>query len=138
MLAFLGTTQLPYAFDGGSYDVDSVIYSSQKGLIPSLPFRVTKYIPVGVNSVVETAGKLELFPNPASNELNVNVSLNASAKVVGYTIVDGAGRVAGHETHNNVQNETFTYNTSKLAAGNYTVVVAADSKIMYRKFTIVK
>ncbi len=131
-----------FAF-GLSFNVDSVIYNREIGMIPNLALRIMPYTtpPVdhtGVNSVPTGALKFEVFPNPASDVINVNIELAAAAKTVSYTIFDNHARIISRETHNNVLNETYSYSTSKLASGVYYVIVNADGKQMYRTVTIAK
>ena len=79
-----------------------------------------------------------MFPNPATDVINVNIELASTAKSVTYTIFDTHARVINRETHNNVLNETYSYSTSKLSSGVYYVIVNADGKQMYRTVTIAK
>jgi hypothetical protein len=94
-----------------------------------------------VDAVYETGKvdtKVELFPNPAKEYVHVNLSMEETSKTVTYTIIDGLGRYVSKEVHNNVKNEDFNLNTSKLAAGNYFLVINTDTKALSRKFVIVK
>jgi hypothetical protein len=128
----------PWAFDGtGSYDVDSVVYTYQKGLIPALPLIATSHVS-SVTNVNTVFSKLELFPNPATNTLNVSVGLDVPASRISYTVIDASGKFVNRDTHQNVQNEVYTYNTSNLATGVYYMVVAADGKTSSRKFTVLR
>ena len=130
----------PWSFDGtGSFEIDSVVYDNQKGLIPSLPLITTTHANINaVSKVSSLFSTLELFPNPATNTLNVSIGMDKAASQVTYIILDGSGKSVSHETHRNVQNEVYSLNTSNLASGVYYMIVAADGKTSSRKFTIVK
>ena len=138
MTANGGTALIPYAFDGtGSYDVDSVVYSTQKGLIPALPFTVTNHVNK-VNNVVSDLAKFELFPNPSTDYINVTVGLNNTAKQVTYTVLSSGAKVMSKVAHTNVLNETYTLNTNNLPSGVYYMVVDADGKNSFKKFTVIR
>ncbi len=140
MYAFPHGALYPWAFDGtGSYDVDSVGYDAQKGLLPSLAFTTTTHKVVNaVNNVNPVFGKLELFPNPTSDVMNVVLGLDKSATSVTYTVIDVTGKTMSREMHSNVTNDTYTVNTASFASGNYYLLVAVDGKIATRKFTVIK
>ena len=127
----------PWSFDGvGSYDIDSVTYSTQKGLIPALPFTTTSHISA-VNHVSNFAN-VSVFPNPAADYVNVSVDLKSTAKKVTYTVINSSAQVVSKVSHDNVQNDKYTFNTSSLPSGNYFMVINADDKVTFKKFTVVK
>ena len=127
----------PFASNVTASSVDSVVYSSQKHILPSLAFTTSTHINA-VNEVATPFAKVNLYPNPTADVINVDVALQNLASQVTYTIIDGSGRFVNREIHQNVQNETYTYNTSKLASGNYYVIVSAGTKLLSKKFTVVK
>ena len=131
------TTVAPCPF-GGSYNVDSVIFSQEKGLIPSVPLYVNNHPSVGIPSVKQVFATFDLYPNPANEFINVSLGLDNPAKVVTYTVLNSSARVVSKVTHNNVQTEKYTYSTVKLPAGNYFMVVTADGKEMFKKFTVLR
>ncbi len=138
MWANPGAALYPWAFDGtGSYEVDSVVYTYQKGLIPSLPLITTSHVN-SVASVNSVFSKLELYPNPTANQLNVSIGLDKPASLVTYSVIDATGKFVSRESHNNVQSEVYSLNTSNLANGVYYMIVAADGKTSSRKFTVLK
>jgi hypothetical protein len=126
-----------WSFSGAPYNVDSVTYSTQNGLIPAIAMRLRPAIN-GVNQVTPSTGKINVFPNPASEQLNVALDLDQQAKEVTFTIIDAAAHVVIKETVNNVKSDKFSFNTAKLTSGNYFIIVNADGKQAYRKFAIIK
>ncbi len=122
---------------GGSFDVDSMIYDNVKGLIPAVPLWVNNH-PNKVTNVTQDFAKFDLYPNPASDKINVSVGLDNSAKAVTYTVINTAGRVISKEIHNNVKDDKFSYNTANLPSGNYFMIVVADGKQMFKKFTVLR
>ena len=129
----------PWAFPSNvtGTNVDSVVYQSQKHLLPSLPFTVSTH----VNSVNQTPtpfAKVNLYPNPTTDVINVNVALENQAAEVTYTIISNSGKFIHRDIHKNVQNEVYSYSTADLASGNYYVIVSSGSKLMSKKFTVLK
>ena len=139
-----GQAMAPCAF-GGNFRDDSVIYSTQIGLIPSVSMIVNN-TPItdttthgggaGVKNVSSFA-KFYVYPNPTADNINVAIGLDNSSNVT-YTIIDGHAREITKVTHNNVTAEVFTYNTNGLASGNYYMIVNAGGKQAFRKFTVIK
>ncbi len=137
-MAFPNDILSPIAFPSiSSYDVDSVVYSSQRHLLPSVPFTVTTH-PNAVGTVKAPFAKINMYPNPATDNINVSVSLEATAPTLTYTIIDGHGKFVSREIHQNVQNEVYNYNTSNLASGNYYILVSSGDKFTSKKFTVVR
>lgn len=140
MVNFPNAALYPWAFDGvGSYDIDSVMYDNQKGLIPGLPFTTTTHPTiVSVKDASTTFAKLEVYPNPTADVLNVNIALDQTAKMVTYKVIDVTGKSYSHVNHNNVSSEMYTFNTANLPSGNYYLIVAADGKTSIKKFTVAR
>jgi hypothetical protein len=57
---------------------------------------------------------------------------------VSYEIIDGLARFVSKEIHTNVKNDSYTINTSKLASGNYYLIINAEGKVMAKKFVVAK
>lgn len=132
------TPFLSWAFGGGSFDVDSVFFNSQIGLIPNLSMRVFPYTPNAVANVPNVTGKFNVYPNPASDVVNFEVAMDKPVSKITYTVLDGLGKQVASEARANIQADKYTLSTAKLPAGTYFVVVTADERQVFRKFTIVK
>jgi len=126
---------------GGTSDVDSVYFSSEKqGLTPSLPLITSTSIgsTVAVKNIVQQDLKLNVYPNPTSEMLYVSVDLPCVAKSIFYDVISSVGRKVTSEAHHNLQNDKFTLDTRNLAPGRYYVTVIADNTITTREFTVLK
>jgi hypothetical protein len=129
---------LPSAFISFVNSIDSVNYSSTRGLLPAVAMIANNNPIISVpNSPVSTA-KINLFPNPASDKLNVSVAFEKTSKKVTYLVLDGLGRQVSRFVHENVIADNFAINTADYAAGNYYLVISNDEKAMARKFVIAK
>src|ERR1019366_7575044 len=123
MVSYPNDALAPYTFGGNiAYvnSIDSVIFSSQKGLIPAVSFTTTRYMPdtsgtshVGTNTVKPAFSKFVLYPNPATDYVNASLSFENQAGSVTYTIIDGFARVVSKETHTNVMlSDSYSYATN--------------------------
>jgi hypothetical protein len=139
--AFTNASDEPtmYPFERGENGVDSSRFSEQKkGIIPALPINMSIF-PVSVsNTVAAQSFDISLYPNPASDVLNVSVKLEKKAAKAYYSIVDGLGRSVKREVRENVQNDTYSVTVSDLPAGQYYFTVNANDEVTVRKFTVVK
>lgn len=128
----------PFIF-GGSYSVDSVYFSSeQQGLTPSIPLITTAYQNTGVKNVSNENLKIDVYPNPATDYVNVTVNLPHVANTIYYNVINAVGKRVTSQTHNNLQNDKFTLDTHNLAPGHYYVTVIADKSMITRQFTVLK
>lgn len=135
-----GPTEVPALFPfENNLQIDSIRFAQQNGgNVPSIPLILSQH-PVNVKNVKNNSYfDIELFPNPASELLNVSVKLEEQADAVYYTVIDGMGRQISQDVHNNVKDEQYTINTNNLAAGNYYLVINADDKTVMRKFSVIK
>jgi len=132
----------PFPFDRGI--CDSVAFGNQKsGLTAAITVSTTTrsalYGTVGVNNVANANVNLSVFPNPASDVVNVTVELPATSKYVSYHVINAVGKFVTSQTHTNVQNDKFTLDTHNLPAGSYYVTVIADNNVIRtKKFVVVK
>ncbi len=118
--------------------VDSFVYSSMLGVIPAVSM-IANNTPNSVKpSPVKPLADVNLFPNPAKDQLNVSASFDKAEPTVSYEIIDGLARFVSKEIHTNVKDDIYTINTSKLAAGNYYLIINAEGKAMAKKFVVTK
>ena len=88
---------------------------------PSIALYLNKGAAVvtGNNTVWETEGaELNLFPNPTTDVLNVDVKFDNASDVM-YILTDMSGRVISIMNSTNVTQETKSINVSSLASGVY-------------------
>ena len=125
---------------GGTYSIlsiDSTVFSNEKGLIPNISLTTSQF-PVKIKEAQTKVNEFNLYPNPASTSINLSVGFETTVNKVTYKVMSTGGRIISSETHNNVLNETFSYNTEKLANGIYYVVVNAGDRTMFKKFTVLR
>lgn len=83
---------------------------------------------VGLEEVTSIAS-VKLFPNPASDNVHVELSLKENANIT-FTIIDNSGKIAHTETTALLEGKSIqTLNTSSLKAGYYNVVITTENSV---------
>ena len=85
----------------------------------------------------ELNSSVTIYPNPATNQLNLNINLENSANVT-YQIVNSLGQVVLDNNLGDLNNgqHTQSVDVSDLAAGFYYVQLNIDGNIISKKLTI--
>lgn len=86
-----------------------------------------------VNEVNAELSGVEVYPNPVSTELSVNVNLE-SASDVRYILTDMSGRVIDIKFASDVTSEQRTFNVANFPAGMYMLHVKANGMSTSKKF----
>lgn len=93
---------------------------------------------VGLNSLTEMSNIIEVFPNPAADQVFIKLDLSHSQNV-NYVITDVNGRIVREKTLTNTQVAYETISISDLSAGIYLVQVRlADQSTVTKKLVISK
>lgn len=118
---------------------DSIRFSQQNnGLLPSLPVQMSLF-KVGVNEVLEAKDfDISLYPNPATDVVNISLNLEKEAKEVYYTLMSITGSRISTVKHTNVKKDTYSIATEELPAGSYMVIMSIDGKNAMRQFSVMK
>ncbi|MBZ0099949.1 MAG: hypothetical protein K8F30_12740, partial [Taibaiella sp.] len=102
---FLGanTPAQHFPFEAYYWLEDSIRFSQQRnGLVPSVPVQMSLF-PVSVAETGKNASlDIKLYPNPATEVLNVSLNLDKQARQINYTTMNALGVVLQQETHTNV------------------------------------
>ena len=81
--------------------------------------------------------QIELFPNPAAERIQVNLSLNERTSFVEYHIMDAAGRLIFNARDTDVfETEQASFNVSQLPAGQYNLMVRTQQGIQTKPFIV--
>ncbi|NJN77821.1 MAG: T9SS type A sorting domain-containing protein [Saprospiraceae bacterium] len=82
--------------------------------------------------------KINVFPNPTTEFLTVDLELDNISEAVEVKITDVNGRVLATQNFSNVQNDKFTFDVSDYAAGNYFIRVQTEEGFKTKHFSVVK
>lgn len=83
-------------------------------------------------ALIENVGKLDIYPNPADNILNVAITCK-TAENISIEIVNISGQVLLHNSYENVREQVITINTAELASGFYYVRITTQQGTMVAK-----
>lgn len=84
----------------------------------------------------EDGNSFSLYPNPATNQINLSFGLNGSLNGATIRITDMQGKVVGKEKVARLSNgETHSLNVNNLSQGLYLVTISNDEMRMTTKFS---
>lgn len=123
-------------FNKSITNVERVTFTSLTGLVPAMALHLSKNIPTSVESTQGSAfNKFEVFPNPADNNLTVNVEMKQSSNIV-VSVVNTLGQSMMFAPRSNFSKGQITVNTVSYPAGNYYLVIGSDAGSEVRPFTV--
>ena len=134
-----------FIFDGGDITAHGILasdsgakFSQQKnGFIPALSLK-TSMFPMSVGNTGKAAFDLSIYPNPATDMVNVAVSLERPAANVSVTLLEMTGKRIGTYSYKNVKNEAMQVPVNSLPNGVYLMYIDIDGKRLARQFSITK
>lgn len=86
---------------------------------------------VGVSETLSQNIDLDIYPNPATDHINLKVDTKNGNKFT-LRIIDQLGRIIYEYTENSSQS-TFKFDTSKFSSGVYVVSVVSDNETIVKK-----
>ncbi|MEK7255990.1 MAG: T9SS type A sorting domain-containing protein, partial [Bacteroidota bacterium] len=104
-------------------------------IVPVVRLHVNE-APNATNELNPELNKVELFPNPASNLLNVEMALEKTMEKVYLRVVNSKGQVMHQADFQNFQQDKLQIDISQFAAGNYLVFITTDAGQAVRKFAV--
>jgi len=107
-----------------------------RDIVPVVRMRISPA--VSSDDIELPDNSLTLFPNPASNVMNVDVELEEVAERVTMVVLTQDGRRVFTDTHKNVQSGSFEYNVSNLPNGAYIMHMTIDGAYKAKTFTVAK
>ena len=118
----------------GLYEV--AVYDSNGCFNQSSTYHVTN---VGITEIWNGRG-LVIFPNPASNILNLQMSDVAPNEAVSFQLIDVIGQVIFEQTRSSATRGNYNtqFNLSNLAAGVYTLQIQQGSWSVSRKVVVAR
>lgn len=121
--------------DGDLFGIDYSSLGYGRDLVPVVRLNVTPSVLDGTNDQV-LKNEFKLFPNPASDQISVQMNLKELAQIATVRIYDIAGRQIMQQTYDNIQKERLTYNLNNFAPGTYEIQVVTDRGIGTKLFVV--
>lgn len=110
---------------GFGYDLVPI---AQLGILP----------PVNTNDIELEDNAITVFPNPASDIMNVDITLAEVAANANVVVYSEDGKAVFTDELQNVQETSVNYNVSNLPSGNYILHFTIDGAYSTKQFTVVK
>lgn len=88
--------------------------------------------------VLNDNNKMSIFPNPASDRINVDLNLEQHESVILLRVIDVDGRILMEKEYNNVKQGQFELNVSNLANGTYSLQLQTLDAYKTKRFVIAK
>ncbi len=136
------TALLPYPFGGNAYQIDSTFFD-RFYYIPALALHISKnqigaVLPNGVTTTGTNSGfgTLNIYPNPANDQLSVELKLNEVQNTVAIRLLDVTGKIVKKIDMKQTRGESFTISCSDIPAGNYYLAVFGDNGHTVNKVSI--
>ncbi len=124
---FNGQDHVPYATNG-TY-MDSTYWVVRDFLVDVVCNGLS-----GTEEATKTVGKLSIYPNPATSDLNISIA-GTSLKNTTVQLIDISGRLV-YETKITTDVTTHKVNTANLTAGLYIVKTAGNKGMQTQKLVI--
>ncbi len=117
---------------------ERVKFTDLTGLVPAMALHISKDIPTGIEiESLSNVTNLTIAPNPASESVNVSVTLNQPSNMV-LSVVSSVGQSLAFITRKGVSTEVFSLNTRSYPAGTYYLVIGTDSGSEAKQFVIAR
>ncbi|MFM2395113.1 MAG: hypothetical protein RLZZ546_3096 [Bacteroidota bacterium] len=112
----------------------------QRNLVGNVSIRLYNelVIDASLNTNELDPNAYSLYPNPAVNEVNVDLNLTTPSKKVKVELFNVAGTQVSSKDFNNVRTETLKIATNGLSSGLYTVRITTDLGTSAKKVMISK
>lgn len=114
------------------------MYSGWAGAVVMHRLQLEGFDPAGTgtNTAVLDNSKVNVAPNPASDLVNVNLSLASVNKSVAVRLLDWTGRVVNFEKRQNAQNEQIAFDTKSLPSGVYMLWISTEEGTAVKKVAV--
>jgi len=106
---------------------------------PRLRMHINEYdTSVSTNNPLDDANQVNVYPNPATEVVNMELDLVENLNNAVVRIVDLNARNVMEVVYEDLSSQTLTYSVANLAAGTYFLKIQSDKGYITKKFTIVK
>jgi len=90
-------------------------------------------VPSAITEVYESS-QFKLFPNPATNLLNVDINFDKAAENARVSLLDINGRIISEFQYSNIKQQLLQLNTENLSQGFYFVRIQTENGVQTKEF----
>lgn len=124
------STQIISNLSAGNY---TVAVKDKNNCSKSSSFSMSS--PTGIEQVENSFDKLDIYPNPAINNVNINISLKEE-KTVQVELYDMSGRTLFSDEYSNIRDKEASVDLSNLSAGTYILKFGLPEGNTFRKIVV--
>lgn len=137
---YIHTSPTNYEFVNSTVYTDQLYTGGWSGnWNPMLRLHLDGYVTTSTEGVaVLDNAKINVFPNPTTDFVTVDLELENVSENVEVQITDVNGRILATQNFSNVQNNKFTFDVKNYAAGNYFIRVQTEEGFKTKHFTVIK
>lgn len=105
-------------------------------------FTVSPLIRLNIGALVSTeelplpAGAVAVFPNPANEQIVLDLNFEQSTPLVDITVMDITGKTVITERRQNIQQEQLALNSARLPAGTYNVRIRTNQGVTVKRIVV--
>lgn len=103
---------------------------------PWIEMNIGRFVSSTEDLSPELAASIDVFPNPVSDVLNIDVNLNQTTELVTFELMNVAGELVKVMRESNVNTGTYQMNVGDVTPGVYTLNVRTESKFTSKKVVI--
>ena len=107
-------------------------------IVPVVRLSVGSALGVGTVNVLSEDNKVAVFPNPATDKVNLSMELTQNFDQVQVSLLDLSGKVLETRSLQNVQEATETFRVSELPAGSYILQINTEAGNRNVPFQVIK
>ena len=107
------------------------------GFSPHIHMHITDDI-VSNKNVLAPENKIEVFPNPANDVINLDLDMVSTFDKIGVKVTDVTGKTMFQIDYENIWKERYTYDVSDYSAGTYFIHVRTDEGNRVVRFVVAK
>lgn len=94
--------------------------------------------PSSAKDLSKLESEFAIFPNPTSEEINLQLNLNKQAQTATVRLFDVSGKLMNQWSYDNVQKERYQYKVNNLSSGTYFLQVITEEGAGTKKFNVNK
>ena len=108
-----------------------------RDIVPVVRLNASEVI-TGTKDPLADNNRVEVYPNPVQDILNVEYDLEQTAQNLSIRVMDITGKVVLDRQYSQVKKDKIEFNVKQLAAGTYNVQLTSENGTTTRRFVVAK